>query len=293
VASGPEPSTAATAASCAVRPTSAGVPGLLHAARATNRIAERDSRNPGGRTRSHGRRAWRWSVPTTSMPSWGSRASWSRLLPPSASRPSSSAIPPVLGVEVWSSEPAPAAPPPPRSPSRPPGGAGSRWRSPARARAVELAGRRVRGPGARPRQRRWRSPAWDRPAVGHEERQLVAGARTFDGGVAGIHCAGGSGATARSAVRRCSGRIWVHLGDASRWSAAELAVCKARGARIRRAGPTVRVLQRPGGRAQVAGARAARLLATCCRKLGPAMLMRIACIARRLRIAAVRVASPR
>jgi hypothetical protein len=49
-----------------------------------------------------------------------------------------------------------------------------------------------------------------------------------------------------------------------------------------------------GSLAQVAGVReAARVLATCWRQLGPVMSMRMACIASRSRIAAVKVASPR
>jgi len=49
-----------------------------------------------------------------------------------------------------------------------------------------------------------------------------------------------------------------------------------------------------GALAQVADVReAARVLATCWRQLGPLMSMRMACIARRSRIAAVKVASPR
>ena len=47
------------------------------------------------------------------------------------------------------------------------------------------------------------------------------------------------------------------------------------------------------GRDQVAARPAARVLATCWRQLGPVMSMRMACMARRSRIAAVSVASPR
>ena len=55
---------------------------------------------------------------------------------------------------------------------------------------------------------------------------------------------------------------------------------------IRRAGPTVGVREPTSGRAQVDGARsAARVLAMCWRQLGPVMWMRMACMARRSRIA--------